>query len=65
VDAARWIPELCTIRRLEVAHLEAEEGLVEAGDRTRVGTVDGDADPSNGVRAHTGESSRNPDPAMG
>jgi hypothetical protein len=40
------------VGRFEVAHFEAEEPLVEAGDWSGVGAVDGNADPSNSGRAH-------------
>ena len=38
------VPQLCPVRRIEVAYLEPEQALVEAGDGSRVGAVDGDAD---------------------
>ena len=49
VHASRRVPQLCPVRRIEVAYLEPEQALVEAGDGSRVGAVDGDADPSDGV----------------
>ena len=52
VHPACRVPQLCPVRRIEVAYLEPEQALVEAGDGSRVGAVDGDADPSDGGRAH-------------
>lgn len=54
VHAARGVPQLCPMRRFEVAQLEAEEAFVEVGDWPGVGAVDRDADPSNGGGAHVG-----------
>ena len=60
VHTACGIPELRPMRRIEIADLEPQEAFVEAGDRPRVGAVDGDADPSNGRRpAHITQSARN------
>jgi len=58
VDTAYGIPELRPIRRVELAHLESEELLVEASDRPSVGAVDRDPDPAGGGHAHGRQSLR-------
>lgn len=52
VHTTSRVPQLRPTRWIEVAHLEAEDALVEAGHWCHVGAVDRDTDPSNGSCAH-------------